>query len=196
VRHLQQQLHRLGYAGSDGHPLKIDSDFGRNTDHAVRAFQQAHGLHVDGIVGNDTRAALVKAERAPLLAENTHPSHLLFHEAQQGLRQLPPGTLRNADELNNTAATLAQKAKESGISRIDHVLMNTRGDSVIAVQGSPHDPARNFVAVDKVQAASQSIEESTARLAQLAAGHQQSAQAQVRAEHMEHRSGLVLGIRQ
>lgn len=196
VRHLQQQLHRLGYTGSDGQPLKIDSDFGRNTNHAVRAFQQARGLHVDGVVGNDTREALVKAERMPLLSEKIHPNHPLFHEAQQGLRQLPSGALRNAEELNNTAATLAQKARESGLSRIDHVLMNTRGDSVIAVQGNPHDPARNFVTVDKAQAASQSIEQSTVRLAQQAADHQQSAQAHVRAEHIEHRSGLVLGIRQ
>lgn len=196
VSHLQQQLHRLGYTGSGGHPLKIDGDFGHNTHHAVRAFQQAHGLHVDGVVGNDTRAALVKAERTPLLSEKLHPNYTLFHEAQQGLRQLPPGTLRNVDELNSTAAALAQKAKESGISRIDHVLMNTRGDSVIAVQGNPQDPARNFVSVDKVDATSQSIEQVTVRMAQQAVDQQQSAQVQVRAEHMEHRSGLVLGIRQ
>lgn len=196
VNHLQQQLHRLGYTGVEGRPLKVDSDFGRNTDHAVRAFQHAHGLHVDGVVGDDTREALLKAERTPLLSEKTHPDHRLFHEARLGLRQLPPGAFRNADEMNNTAATMAQKAREGEISRIDHVLMNTRGDSVFAVQGNLQDPARNFVAVDKVQAASQSIEQSTARLEQHVVDQQQSAQVQVRAEHMEHRSGLVLGIRQ
>jgi hypothetical protein len=195
VSHLQQQLHRLGYTDAEGRPLKIDGNFGRNTDHAVRAFQRAHGLHVDGLVGNDTREALVRAERTPLLSERTHLNHALYHEAQQGLRQLPAGTLRNADELNNTAATLAQKARESGISRIDHVLINTRGDSVIAVQGNPQDPARNFVTVDKAQAASQSLEQSTARLLQQEIDRQQLTQTQVRAEHMEHRSGLVLGIR-
>jgi hypothetical protein len=195
VSHLQQQLRRLGYTDAEGRPLKIDGNFGRNTDHAVRAFQRAHGLHVDGLVGNDTREALVRAERTPLLSERTHLNHALYHEAQQGLRQLPAGTLRNADELNNTAATLAQKARESGISRIDHVLINTRGDSVIAVQGNPQDPARNFVTVDKAQAASQSLEQSTARLLQQEIDRQQLTQTQVRAEHMEHRSGLVLGIR-
>lgn len=195
VSHLQQQLHRLGYTDAEGHSLKIDSDFGRNTDHAVRAFQQAHGLHVDGLVGNDTREALVRAERTPLLSEKPHPHHALFHEAQQGLQQLPSGTLRSADELNNTAATLAHKARQSGISRIDHVLVNTRGDRVIAVQGDPQDPARNFVSVDKVQAAGQSIEQSTLRLVQHEIDQQQSAQVQARAEHVEHRSGLVLGVR-
>jgi cell wall-associated NlpC family hydrolase len=195
VSHLQQQLHRLGYTSAEGPPLMIASDFGRDTDRAVRAFQRAHGLQVDGVVGKETREALAKAERTPLLSEKTHPNHSLFQEAQQGLRQLPPGILRNPDELNNTAATLAQKARESGIFRIDHVLMNTRGDRVIAVQGDPQDPTRNFVAVDKVQAASQSLEQSTAHLLRREIDHQQLTQAQVRAEHVEHRSGLVLGIR-
>lgn len=195
VSHLQQQLHRLGYTSAEGHSLMIDSDFGRDTDRAVRAFQRAQGLHVDGVVGKETREALAKAERTPLLSEKTHPNHSLFQEAQQGLRQLPPGILRTPDELNNTAAMLAQKARESGISRIDHVLMNTRGDRVIAVQGDPQDPARNFVAIDKVQAASQSLEQSTAHLLRREIDHQQLTQAQVRAEHVEHRSGPVLGIR-
>lgn len=195
VNRLQQQLHRLGYTDSKGHPLEIDGDFGQNTHHAVRAFQQAHGLHIDGIVGNDTREALAKAERTPLLSEKANPNHPLFHEAQQGLRQLPSGTFRNAEELNNSAAVLAQKAREGGISRIDHVLMNTRGDSVIAVQGNPHDPAKHFVAVDRTQAAGQSLEQSTAQLAEhMANRHRQDAQ-NAQMEHMEHRSGLIVGMR-
>jgi hypothetical protein len=195
VSNLQQQLHRLGYTDSTGLPLKIDGDFGRNTDHAVRAFQQAHGLHVDGVVGKDTCEALAMAERTPLLSEKTHPSHPLFHEAQQGLRRLPSGTFRSAEELNSTSAALAQKAKESGISRIDHVLMNTRGDSLIAVQGNPQDPAKHFVALDRAQAAGQSLEQSTAQLAEhMADRHQRSAQ-HAQMDHMEHRSGLTLGMR-
>lgn len=194
VRALQDRLSRLGYSASNGHPLKIDGDFGRNTDHAVRAFQQAHGLHVDGVVGKDTCEALAKAERTPLLSEKTHLNHPLFQEAQQGLRRLPSGTFRSAEELSNTAATLAQKANESGISRIDHVMMNTRGDSVIAVQGNPQDPAKNFVAVDKAQAIGQSLGQSTAQLAEHMANRQQSAQ-HTQMEHMEHRAGLTVGMR-
>ncbi|GAB3358183.1 XVIPCD domain-containing protein [Lysobacter tyrosinilyticus] len=195
VRDIQQQLHNLGYVGPQGHPLKVDGDFGGNTEHAVRAFQKAHGLHVDGVIGSDTQKALLNAEKAPLLSEKTHPSHPLFQEAQQGLRQLPSGTFRNTEELNNTAATLAQKAKESGISHIDHVLMNTRGDGVFAVQGNPQDPARHLASVDKGQAMMQSVERSTELMATHDGSRLQSAQVQTQMQHQEHRSGLSMAMR-
>ncbi|WP_024890161.1 peptidoglycan-binding domain-containing protein [Luteimonas huabeiensis] len=63
VRSLQSDLRQLGFDGADGRPLAIDGDFGRNTDHAVRAFQQAQGLDVDGIVGPETRKALERAQQ-------------------------------------------------------------------------------------------------------------------------------------
>jgi putative chitinase len=195
VSHLQQQLRHLGYTDSKGHALKIDGDFGRNTNCAVRAFQHSHGLHVDGVVGKDTREALEKAQRIPLLSEKNHPSYPLFHETQQGLRRLPEGTFRNAEELNNTAATLTQRAKEGGFSRVDHVLINTRGDGVIAVQGSLQDPARNLAVVDKAQAASQSIEQSTLRLAEHSGNLQQQNAQQAQMQNTEHRAGLSIGMR-
>ena len=41
-----------------GFSLEVDGDFGINTEAAVKAFQKAKGLSVDGIVGPKTRAAL------------------------------------------------------------------------------------------------------------------------------------------
>lgn len=38
--------------------LSIDGDFGAGTEQALRSFQQAHGLAVDGIAGDRTMAAL------------------------------------------------------------------------------------------------------------------------------------------
>lgn len=52
VLELQKILNKAGYDVSE------DGDFGPETDKAVRAFQRAHGLGVDGIVGNQTWKAL------------------------------------------------------------------------------------------------------------------------------------------
>lgn len=53
VRFLQQKLKDLGYD-----PGPVDGIFGPRTERAVRSFQAARGLAVDGIVGRRTWAAL------------------------------------------------------------------------------------------------------------------------------------------
>ena len=58
VKELQENLIALGYnCGPDG----ADGDFGNNTDIAVRRFQKDHNLVQDGIVGNNTKAAIAIA---------------------------------------------------------------------------------------------------------------------------------------
>ncbi len=53
VSQLQRQLEAAGYELGD-----IDGKFGRRTKAAVEAFQAAHGLQVDGVVGRKTAAQL------------------------------------------------------------------------------------------------------------------------------------------
>src|SRR5699024_10478071 len=55
VKKIQQQLKDRGYSlGSYG----VDGSYGKDTYNAVRAFQKAAGLAVDGVAGPDTRKAL------------------------------------------------------------------------------------------------------------------------------------------
>jgi peptidoglycan hydrolase-like protein with peptidoglycan-binding domain len=58
VRSLQSKLNASGFDSG-----RVDGKFGPKTAAAVRSFQQAHGLKVDGIVGRETRAAL-KGEKS------------------------------------------------------------------------------------------------------------------------------------
>ncbi len=44
-------------------PLGVDGVFGARSDRATRTFQRAEGLHDDGVVGADTRAAMRRAIR-------------------------------------------------------------------------------------------------------------------------------------
>ena len=55
---LQRLLHVLGYKGADGQELKLDGDFGTNSEFALKEFQKARGLTVDGDCGPNTWAKL------------------------------------------------------------------------------------------------------------------------------------------
>lgn len=57
VRNLQSLLNQAGAKPA----LLVDGDFGPATDRAVRAFQQAAGLVVDGIAGSQTMTALKRS---------------------------------------------------------------------------------------------------------------------------------------
>lgn len=59
VRELQEKLECLGYNVGE-----VDGDFGKNTLAAVTEFQSKNGLEVDGVVGQQTWAALDKAVAA------------------------------------------------------------------------------------------------------------------------------------
>lgn len=54
IKSLQYLLRQHGHA-----EVVVDGIFGPKTAAAVRAFQQAHGLLVDGIVGNQTWPAII-----------------------------------------------------------------------------------------------------------------------------------------
>ncbi len=63
VQTLQRILNELkngkGYRGKDDKKLTVDGDFGTNTEYALRAYQKAHKLTVDGICGKNSWSALL-----------------------------------------------------------------------------------------------------------------------------------------
>ena len=78
VKQLQQELNRRGYdCGSTG----ADGIFGKNTEAALKRFQQDHGLAADGICGPLTNAALEKKEQPTVLYSVTVP-HMTQYQAE------------------------------------------------------------------------------------------------------------------
>ena len=59
IKTLQRLLIAYGYKGKNGKYLEVDGSFGGNTDFAVREYQEAEKLEVDGVVGRGTWTALL-----------------------------------------------------------------------------------------------------------------------------------------
>lgn len=61
VKTLQRLLKSLGYKDAEGSVLKIDGDFGSRTEYALKRYQTAKKLGVDGICGVKSWNKLLKA---------------------------------------------------------------------------------------------------------------------------------------
>ncbi|WP_247663955.1 peptidoglycan-binding domain-containing protein [Xanthomonas citri] len=187
VKQLQGQLAQLGAVGRDGKPLQADGDFGGNTKYAVEQFQRERGLLVDGVVGNQTQAALAQAvsqqttkqaeqtaaapaqaaASSPLLSGPRHPDNAMYTSAVGKLEALGErGGFSNRKELEEAARQIVFESKVSGLQRIDHVVPNKSGDGFFAVQGEMTDPAMRRVFVDRDQAQGHSLEQSSRQVAE------------------------------
>ncbi|MCC4635332.1 peptidoglycan-binding protein [Xanthomonas dyei] len=188
VKQLQSQLVQLGAVGRDGKPLHADGDFGGNTKYAVEQFQREHGLQIDGVVGQQTQAALAKAltqaapkqpehtaapaaqaqaASSPLLSDPRHPDNAMYNGAVSKLEALGErGGFANRKELEQAAGQIVFESKVSGLQRIDHVVPNKSGDGFFAVQGEMTDPAMQRVFVDRNQAQNQPLENSSRQAAE------------------------------
>ena len=180
IRQLQDTLNSFGYRDREGRALREDSGFGDRTREAVQAYQQAHGLKADGVVGPQTLEALTKSKEAPLLSDPGHPDNALYQQAVKGMEQLGPQAFKNRQELENAAGATVFEAKASGLTRIDHVVQSSNGTGLFAVQGAPNDPAHHRVHLDKMQAAAEPIEKSAAQVQQEILSQQPQVQQQER----------------
>lgn len=167
VRALQERLNELGFRDARGQPLRPDGDFGANTQHAVRAFQRAHGLDDDGIAGRKTFDALKHADPVSLLSDPANRDHGLYTQAVNGLERLgAQAGFGNREELERAAGTLTYEARVSGLSQINHVSLSASGAGLFAVQGELNDPASLRVHTDLRHAAAQPLERTSQQLQQ------------------------------
>lgn len=189
VRHLQRELTRLGYRDAFGHALKVDGDFGDRSKEAVQAFQRAHGIDPIGVVGPRTRAALREAERHPAPVDPAHPDHMLHRQGVAAVQRLDAETGRQRDaHSERLEASVTRLAKESGLTRIDHLVVGNNGN-VFVVQGGLDDPTRRVAYMPMQAALAAPVAESFRQLTQQPAAPEQAA-ASVRQAHFEHHEGL------
>lgn len=175
IESIQVLLNRFGYRDSQGNLIASDGDFGQKTKEAVQAFQRAHGLEDDGIIGARTMEALKRAEQSPLLSSPNHPDHRLYQQALAGIEKLPQNSFKNDHERQNAAASLTFEAKVSGLKQIDSVVLSSNGSGIFAVHGAMNDPAHHRIHLDKAQAAMEPVEKSTVQLHQEIAAPSQQA---------------------
>lgn len=176
VQALQTQLATLGYKGADGKALHPDGDFGGNTKHALQSFQRDHQLTDDGIAGSKTMDALKTAQHppAPGLADASHPGNAMYKQALEGVHTVDAQQGRVPDALSgNIAGSLANKAHEQGLTRIDHVVLSDDAKRAYAVQGELNSPFKKIAEVDVAQAVAKPLAQSSAEWQQ---PHQQAAQ--------------------
>jgi len=122
VTKLQQRLKDLGFD-----PNGIDVTFGPGTEAAVRAFQQANGLEVDGKVGPDTRTALqmddaAETDDAASAGAGGTPSGSPIPNVTVAIvRRMFPGT--KVSNIETHLPVVLQALVDAGLGDKDMVLM-------------------------------------------------------------------------
>ena len=123
VEGLQRKLSELGHS-----PGRADGVFGPNTRAAVRDFQRAQGLSVDGVVGSQTWSALGTAQPSSA-ASSSAASH-----ADRGRGSSPPSAPVEHGGLSNE--TLAARAASTSNARSAQSMLRqgARGPEVEQLQ--------------------------------------------------------------
>ncbi|NKJ21329.1 peptidoglycan-binding domain-containing protein [Dyella sp. SG609] len=184
VMSLQQELTRLGY------PVHPDGKFGGLTDEALRKFQHDHKLEPDGIAGPRTMDAVRhqleqqkqhgQEPKAPMRLDNpAHPENALYKQALDAVHRLDAAHQREPNhQSGQLAGSLAARAREEGLQRIDHAVLSDDAKHTYAVQGDLNSPFKRVAGVDTAQAVNTPLEKSTTALEHAASTQTQNAQHQ------------------
>jgi len=173
VRKLQADLARLGYKDAHGRELHTDGKFGPGTQAALEAFQREHKLQADGVAGPKTREAIAaqkhldnqKIDKANL-TNRANPDSALYAQATKGVHAIDAKMNRTPDQASeNLSGAIAAKAKQDGLTRIDHVLLSDDGSKAYAVQGDLNSPMKKMSEVQTAQAVNTPLEQSASTMA-------------------------------
>jgi len=175
IEALQRDLNRLGVHDARGQPLAEDGNFGDNTRDAVRAYQQAHGLQVDGKAGAQTLGSLREQLRAPQeqaqAAQNRGPAAAPENALVKAVRErMPEGTTPEV------AANVALQAKQNGIDSAEKLHSITVQDGKAYVLGT----TPGFRAVVDMQQPVPPLEQTNAQFLASHATQQQNVQEEQR----------------
>lgn len=124
-----------------------------------------------------TQAATVVADEAqtprpsPAPLQPGHPDHALYQQVRAGVAALDARHGREFDETSERmTASLLVLAKDSGLERVDHVLLSQAtpeshaGKNLFVVQGEPDNPAHLRASIPTEQAAQTPVEQSVQQL--------------------------------
>jgi hypothetical protein len=107
----------------------------------------AHALETERAVLRQQETALQR----PDPSQADHPNHVLYQQIRSGVEKLEeyPGRRDDIASEHRMAASLLVLAKQSGLERVDHVVLSgqrgdlQKGDNVFIVQGRLADPAHS-----------------------------------------------------
>lgn len=106
-----------------------------------------------------------RSPSAPLQPD--HPDHALYQQVRDGVAALDARHGREFDETSERmSASLLVLAKDSGLERVDHVLLSQAtpeshaGKNLFVVQGEPDNPAHLRASIPTEQAAQTPVEQS------------------------------------
>jgi hypothetical protein len=184
---IAEEVGKFGHAVAD----KVEAGF-HAAEHAVEHVAEevketyqhvkddiSSGFHAVG----DKVSSWFHHDAAPRIDSPDHPQNAMFNQARGGVEKLDAQHGRTPDTQSvQLAGSLTASAVEKGMTRIDHVALNSDASRAYAVQGDLNSPFKQVAEVSTQQALATPLEKSSESIQQHAAQQAQAQQGQQIAE--------------